>query len=544
MKKALYKIPAWAAGAEKLYQQLLVSPVLDFLDSILRGAGQLFLCNNPLSGLFFILAMYLIWPGETLLSLVGLFTATFICHLFYQRYWMVKNGLVGSNGFLTGLTMAFFPDIPATVSLALVIAGSLLSALITYEVYMGLQTRTRVQLLCFPALVASLVMMGAIFTSGLGSRHTLAGWALYRKGDYAASARFFSQALAVNPDLQSAHAGLGWSTYRQDQFSYAIKEFNRLENLAPGSATAATGTGWCLFKMGNLERAEENFLRALERDTHAGDALLGLGWISWSCGNYDEAADYFRRALKMRGSVADAYMGLAWSSITLKKYDRAYSMLHRARFFSPSYKDVRESLEYLRTLRPEPEEELFSLLEDLPLLAGRYGPTLVFPLLLILAGILVHSRISFVFALAGLCGALGFVSLRTIAPEFESLPFIYNMIAISIACGGLFFVMNRSSLMLWLFSLLLCSFLWLIAARCLEPLGLPPLGLPFALALTLLLIPFAGGILEDGAGGVYPAGFDMVATSPEKVLQWKKRQAISLLYWEKIRRLEKDWKEG
>ncbi len=291
--------------------------------------------------------------------------------------------------------------------------------------------------------------------------------------------------------------------------------------------------------MGNLEESEKNFLKALEYDRYAGDALLGIGWISWSGEKYDEAISYFRRALMMRGSHADAYIGLAWSYIKIQKFDMAYSMLHRALFFSPSYRDAREALEYLRTLKPEPDEKLLSLVDEIPVVTLRYGYSLILPMLLILAGIIIHSRLSFLFALSGLCSALVLISFRGSFPEFESLTFIYNIIAISIACGGLFFVLNRSCVMLWVLSLLLCSFLWLVIARSLEPIGIPPLGFPFVLTLAILLFPFSAGILEDGTAGLHLAGFDTVATTPENVIQWKKRQSISLMYWEKIRSLEK-----
>jgi len=528
---------------EKYFRQITVSPSVDFCDSLLRGAGQLFLCNNPVSGIFFICALMLLYPRETLLGLAGLLSATLICHIIYEKYWIVKNGIAGSNGFLIGLLFLLFPDLPLLNSLALVIAGAFLSSLIIFKIYKWLGDYTRLQILSFPSVAVSYLICGLIYTSSMSSPMSVGGWVDYMKGSYSKSAEKFVQAVTAVPDQLYAHEGLGWSYYRLNQHSFALREFSTVLDRKPDFFDAWIGTGWCSFRMGNYERAQASFSRALQFNSEAGDAYLGLGWIYLTKSENDNAYSFFRRALSSRGSLSDAYIGLAWCHMNKKEYSRARSMLNKAHFFDPSSRDAEDAMEYLQTLEPAVERKKpapLMITEDLLPLFRRFLLPITLPFLLIFAGIALHSRTSAKYALIGLAASLAFIMMRRHYPEFGSTFFVYNCITVAIAFGGLQFLQSRSSKVMTVLAIIVSAWFWLIMDRGFTPLGFPPLSAPFALTVFLFTFPYFSDVVKDGTLGLRMVGFDMISTSPEQVLQWKRFHDLSRACWDKIKALEGD----
>ncbi|GEM_PF-1747773 len=527
----------------KYYKQLTITPAFDFCDSLLRGAGQIFLCNNPLSGFIFICAFMLMYPRETLLGLVGLFCSTCICHLIYEKYWIVKNGIAGSNGFLIGLLFILFPDLPLMNALGLVIAGSLLSSLIIQKVYKWLGDYSRFQILSFPSVIVSFIICGLIYTSSLASPMAIGGWVDYQKGYYARSAEKFLSAVTAAPHLIFSHEGLGWSYFRLNQQSFALKEFSTVLEKKPDFYEAWVGTGWCSFRMGNLERAQSSFNRALQCSSESGDAYLGIGWIYFTQGDNDKALSFFSRALVSRGALSDTYIGLAWCYLNVKNYIKANSMLNKALFFNPGSRDAMDAREYLQSIQPQVERSipapLFTLDDVLPLFERFFEP-IIFPFLLIFVGIALHSRISLIFAFLGLIVSLPFFLIRRDYPEFGSIFFIYNCIAVAIAFGGLQFLLSWSSRIVAVLAVITCAWFWLILDRGFTPLGFPPLSAPFALTVFLFTFLYCSDVMRDGMLGLRMVGFDMIATSPEQVLRWRQFHDTSGAYWDQIRTLEED----
>ncbi|MDQ7822853.1 MAG: urea transporter [Candidatus Eremiobacteraeota bacterium] len=524
---------------EKRYREITRTRGLDFLDSLLRGAGQLFLCNNPLSGFLFLAALALLYPREALLGAIGLFVATLVCHLIYEKYWIVKNGLAGSNGLLVGLTMLIFPDMPFLIACGIVVAGGLMVALLIHRAYRYLGNYSPVQLLCFPSVIVSLVIIGLVYSSGISSPQTLAGWVTYSKGLYNDSVVLFNGSLQRNPRQAFVRDSLGWSYYRLDQHTPALREFSEALRLRPKLSDGFTGMGWCLFKMGDLDGALRNFKKALAQDAGAGDAYLGIGWIYYTRGDIRSARSFFTKALTLGGSLADSYIGLAWTYIKERSYGKAHSMLKKALFFKPDYRDASDAVEYLQSL-PEYTERTTTFafsVEEGALLLKRFARPYLLPFMLILLGILVHSLWSMLFALVGILFFLAALSLRSSCPEFGSVFFLYNLLASSVAFGGIQFVLSRGALAMVLVADLCCAFLWLILDRGFTPLGYPPLGLPCALTIFLLTYPHRFGLVPDGAAGLLTTGFDMISTSPERIVLWAEKLKTSSSYWSKIKAL-------
>ena len=119
--RCVFKLPMYLLGTMqetasllkkmRAKQPVLVLPLL-FIDASLRGVGQIFFQNSPMTGLIIIVAMFVGGWWEGVCSLLGLVCSTFTAVLFGMNSATVENGLYGYNGFLCGSAMALFLEGP------------------------------------------------------------------------------------------------------------------------------------------------------------------------------------------------------------------------------------------------------------------------------------------------------------------------------------------------------------------------------------------------------------------------------------------------
>src|SRR5262245_24163008 len=88
------------------------NPLLDFVDSCLRGVGQVCFMNNPVTGLAILIAMCFgeFWLGFA--GAVGLVVSTGTALLIGMDRGLIRAGLFGFNGVLVGAGLSLFlqPD--------------------------------------------------------------------------------------------------------------------------------------------------------------------------------------------------------------------------------------------------------------------------------------------------------------------------------------------------------------------------------------------------------------------------------------------------
>ncbi|MGH2968903.1 MAG: urea transporter [Solirubrobacteraceae bacterium] len=98
-------MPGWAA-------QLDGNPVLAFIDSCLRGIGQVCFMNNPLTGLAILVAMFVAEAWLGFAGALGVVVSTLSAILIGMDRGAIRAGLFGFNGVLVGAGMALFlqPD--------------------------------------------------------------------------------------------------------------------------------------------------------------------------------------------------------------------------------------------------------------------------------------------------------------------------------------------------------------------------------------------------------------------------------------------------
>lgn len=134
---------------------------------------------------------------------------------------------------------------------------------------------------------------------------------------------------------------------------------------------------------------------------------------------------------------------------------------------------------------------------------------------LVLLAVAVSSRIAAVLAAIGLAAAGLVLPLVPATPPAFAVMVSANALLVSIALGGIWFVPQRSALLLGVVGATLAAFTTLSASTFLTGLGLPVLVLPFN--LTVLVVVYA---MRQRGRDAAPRTVDFVAGSPEVNLSY------------------------
>jgi urea transporter len=110
-----------------------VKPAVGVIDTLLRGVGQVMLQNNPITGLLFLVGIFLNSYEHGLTALLGLVVATLAAYLLGTDQTLISNGLCGFNGVLTGITLSVFLQWDWHVAIYII-----LGAIVSTIVMMGL----------------------------------------------------------------------------------------------------------------------------------------------------------------------------------------------------------------------------------------------------------------------------------------------------------------------------------------------------------------------------------------------------------------------
>ena len=106
-------------------------PVVGFLDSCLRGVGQVVFMNSPLTGLFILLAAWIQDPWLGFAGTLGVVVSTLAAHALGIDRGAIQIGLFGFNGVLVGLGSGLFlsPPWDALVIVWIIVLSAASSAL-------------------------------------------------------------------------------------------------------------------------------------------------------------------------------------------------------------------------------------------------------------------------------------------------------------------------------------------------------------------------------------------------------------------------------
>jgi urea transporter len=102
-----------------------------FVDTLLRGTGQVMFQNNPVTGLLFLVGIFYNSYELGIAGLIGLLASTVAAIVLKADRNLIRAGLFGYNGILTGIGLAFFVRLqwgPAIV--VYIILGGILSTIV------------------------------------------------------------------------------------------------------------------------------------------------------------------------------------------------------------------------------------------------------------------------------------------------------------------------------------------------------------------------------------------------------------------------------
>jgi urea transporter len=117
-------MPAFSERAQEI-------PLLDFVDSCLRGVGQVCFMNNPVTGLLILVAMFVAEPWLGFAGALGLVVSTGAALVIGMDRGAIRAGLFGFNGILVGAGLSLFlqPDWDLLVMVWIVL-GAFLSTIL------------------------------------------------------------------------------------------------------------------------------------------------------------------------------------------------------------------------------------------------------------------------------------------------------------------------------------------------------------------------------------------------------------------------------
>ncbi len=159
-------------------------------------------------------------------------------------------------------------------------------------------------------------------------------------------------------------------------------------------------------------------------------------------------------------------------------------------------------------------------------------------LILFMAGILFYSRISCLYAASAfLLSACISLYLGGNSSLYWNDIF-YNLVPLSIAMGGFYFVSNKSIVLYTILAMGLTTTLLYYAHNFFQPYGLPVLIYPFNLVCFMLILPFTKGFYLENLLKIYRVPL-LVLETPEKNLEWHREKMESYQQWKKIQSMTK-----
>lgn len=471
---------------------------------VLLSYGQFLLCNNKITGLLVFSALILVSPKIALISLLSTFFVISVVLLLSNDEVPLKSNLCGVNGALLGLIWYMLPEVPLLH--LFVISGV---ALMTMALVMAFASNY------FYSRKKALLVFS--------TPYVLFTWTLLAYLN-----------ITGNYDKNEM---LGWYYYFDRQYVKAEESFNKVQNFsAKAFAYKFNGLGWSAFKQNRYLEASEGFKKSLKIDGRLADSYDGLGWSYLKLKQESQAQKAFLQAVSLNKFLADSWAGLGWIKLTSKQTREAEKSFQHAVFIAPffanAYHGLKEcSLINGNAIKAKIYNYLFCFTKDMPI--PLFTIFDIFSWTLIFLGIFFHSRLSGIVAVFSLVFSLFLVYLSKNFYDWSfNLFYLYDTLAISIALGGHYLVLNRKSC-LWLIIVLIShTLLWGISYEPLLRVGMPLLTLPFNFFAigSLYVLP----LLRKYIPGFYLAPLSIAISTPERVRIWHHQYKTLEKCWEKI----------
>ena len=189
----------------------------------------------------------------------------------------------------------------------------------------------------------------------IGAEDFARGVAAFEKGDAAAAAAAFEQAVQKAPDAPEARVNLGLVYLKLHRTADAIAQLEQAAALAPQSGDVHFQLGGAFLDAKQHERAIEAFKKGLDRQPDLSnpvsfDATLTLGALYFATGRNDEAIATFQQALTVRPDAPAPKLGLAKAAFSKGDLDLARKQFQDVATTVPGTPEAAEAEAFLREL--------------------------------------------------------------------------------------------------------------------------------------------------------------------------------------------------
>lgn len=189
------------------------------------------------------------------------------------------------------------------------------------------------------------------------------GWVAHRKNENLKAARYFREALKLNPNSTEAMSGLALQIGHSDA-EEALKLLNRSHELDPTSVFVYRQKHFWLLQLGRDQEAAEQLKMAIELEPTEGIFTNDLADLLESMGRPDEGARYASRLLKLKPESFSGQMALAEAWLAALDYQRAGQWL-QVLLRNRNESDIGKQLEVERLVATQQYEEAISLLDTI-----------------------------------------------------------------------------------------------------------------------------------------------------------------------------------
>ena len=145
---------SWATMAER-------NPAVGVVDTLLRGVGQVMFQNNPLTGLLFLVGIFVNSAKLGGAGLLGLAASTLAAYLLGADRSLIRAGLFGFNGILVGIALAFFFEFDFLLA-AYIVLGAAVSTIVMMAL-INLLTPWDMPALTAPFVLTAWLLLFAVY---------------------------------------------------------------------------------------------------------------------------------------------------------------------------------------------------------------------------------------------------------------------------------------------------------------------------------------------------------------------------------------------
>lgn len=221
------------------------NPLSRFIDTVLRGVAQIFLQNNPLTGLIFLIGIFISSYDAGLYALLATIVATGTAMLLGVPRAQVDKGIYGFNGTLTGLALELYGKHNAILPIYVILAAIFVTVVMAF-------IQETLKPYHVPSLTSAFVLTSWIFVAALYNFGRLASAAPLKAPHLASQVPLPAAIVTPHDVLVAFFNGVAQVMLQQNvwtgvAFLIALAVNSRISCMAAAAGSMiGMGVGWAL----------------------------------------------------------------------------------------------------------------------------------------------------------------------------------------------------------------------------------------------------------------------------------------------------------